>query len=155
MSKAMTVIGDTSFDALYRAHYGSMVRLATLLVDRQELAEELVQDAFARLYQHWSKVVSPLPYLRTCVVHASQDALRRRRLARRHQGRLVPGVVDPTEHLRDAIVALPARQRAVIVLRFYEDLTIDEIADSLKCRPGTVKSSLHRALSHLRKAIEP
>lgn len=97
---------EDGFAALYRARYAHMVRMATLLVDRRDVAEEVVQEAFVQLYQRWASVDCPDAYLRTCVVHGCRDLLRRRRLLRRHRGE-TPGVVEPVEHLRDAIAGLP------------------------------------------------
>lgn len=144
---------EAAFEDLYRERYAPMVRVAALLVDRTDLAEEMVQDAFARLYSHWGQVDSPRAYLRTAVVNRCNDALRRRRRAAREAppGEPVSGPPDP---LWDAIAGLPRRQRIVIVLRFYEDLDLEEIAAVIGARPGTARSLLHRALTNLRGVIE-
>jgi len=143
------------FEAFYRDRYPAMVRLATLLVDRVEIAEEVAQEAFAAVYQRWPNLDAPAGYLRTSVVNRSRDALRWRK--RRTVSALAEATVEqpePVDHVRAAIAALPHRQRAAVVLRFYEDLTIDEIASALGARPGTVKSLLHRGLAALREEID-
>jgi RNA polymerase sigma factor (sigma-70 family) len=145
---------DAAFRALYAARYVPMVRLAALLVDRIELAEEIVQDSFAVVYQRWAEIDSPAGYLRTTVVNRCHDALRRRRLDRRPPPRLEV-VVDEPDELADSIAALPRDQRMAVVLRFYEDMTVDEIAQALHARPGTVKSWLSRAMAQLRREITP
>lgn len=146
---------DDDFVALYQRSYSSMVRLATLLVDQVDVAEEVVQDAFLAVYRRWSSTDDPGAYVRTCVVNRCRDVQRRRRLRRQ---RIHLGSVDPTVHepelLRDAIGALPTNQRVTLVLRFYEDLSIPQIAEVMGTRQGTVKSWLHRALSQLRGVIE-
>lgn len=143
---------DSAFRGLYRERYAPMVRLAALLVDRVDLAEEIVQESFTVVYQRWEQLESPAGYLRTTVVNRCRDALRRRRLDRRQP----PGAevtIDEHRELADAIAGLPHRQRIAVVLRFYEDMTVDEIADVMKTRPGTVKSWLSRAMTRLRQEI--
>lgn len=144
------------FVAIYRDRYDAMVRLAALLVDHTEQAEEIVQDAFATLYERWEAVDVPAAYVRTVVVNRCRDALRRRRVAAALTLGRGQDATEPTgDLLHDALAALPARQRAALVLRFYEDLPNDEVARLLKTRPGTVKSLVHRGLSALREVIEP
>jgi RNA polymerase sigma factor (sigma-70 family) len=144
------------FDALYRSEYPGMVRLAYLLVRDRELAVEVTHDAFARVLERWSKLERPGAYLRTAVVNASRDALRRRifRRSRSH----VAGLVEVTtpardDYLADALAHLHPKRRAAIVLRYYLDLPEAEIAATLGVRPGTVKSLLHRGLADLREAL--
>jgi RNA polymerase sigma-70 factor (sigma-E family) len=143
------------FVALYGDRYDAMVRLAAMLVDRVELAEEIVQDAFAAVYERWERIDTPAAYVRTVVVNKCRDVLRRRRVAAAVTLARAQEALEPTgDLLHDALAALPARQRAVLVLRFYEDLPNDEVARLLKTRPGTVKSLVHRGLTTLREVIE-
>jgi len=143
---------EAAFRCLYRERYVPMVRLAALLVDRVDLAEELVQDCFATVYRRWGEIEAPAAYLRTTVVNRCRDDLRRRRLARRQPVR--PEItVDSPDELADAVAVLPHRQRMAVVLRFYEDMTILEIAEAMQTRPGTVKSWLSRAMAQLRQEI--
>ena len=150
-----TTANVLGFEAFYRDRYPAMVRLATLLVDRVEVAEELVQEAFAAVYLRWSGLDEPAGYLRTAVVNRSRDALRwrRRRTATTAPERIIEPP-EPADHVRAAIAALPRRQRTAVVLRFYEDLTIDQIAAAMGTRPGTVKSLLHRGIAVLREEID-
>ena len=145
----------TSFDDLFRRRYEPMVRVAYLLVGSRAEAEEVVQDAFARVEVRWARLDRPEGYLHRCVVNCSHDVLRRRRLEMRFRRmhRDEPAELRADE-LRDALARLPDRQRAVVVLRFYAGLPEREIADALNIRPGTVKSRLHRALAQLREEIE-
>ena len=76
-------------------------------------------------------------------------------LERAHATTASPAVAPPQEPLLDALATLSERQRVAIVLRYYEDLSEAEIAAALGCRPGTVKSLLHRGLAQLREVIEP
>lgn len=142
-----------TFEALYLAEYRSMVRLAFVMVDGS--AEEVVQDAFARVYERWGSIDRPRAYLRTCVVNGSRDVLRRRRIALWRRPDPVAEVTElGADHLLDALGALTPRRRAAVVLRYYEDLSEAEIAAVLGVRPGTVKSMLHRSLLQLRGVVE-
>lgn len=147
--------GAGSFEALYADEAQAMSRLAYLMVGSAELAQELVHDAFARLYERWDRVDNPGAYLRTTVVNGCRDTLRRRLLADRERTDLRPDAQLGADHLIDALAILPHRQRAAIVLRYYEDRSEADIADLLGVRPGTVKSLLSRGLATLREVIEP
>jgi RNA polymerase sigma-70 factor (sigma-E family) len=144
-----------TFDELFAERYRAMVRLATLIVGNEAIAEELVQDAFVRVHHKWPTVEHPSAYLRTAVVNACRNSRRRAKLERAHARTEAPTVAPPQEPLLDALATLNERQRVAVVLRYYEDLSEAEIAGALGCRPGTVKSLLHRGLSQLREVIEP
>ena len=140
---------------LYRSRYLPMVRLAFLLTGSNEVAEEIVQDAFIRLRDRAG--VADLPsYLRAAIVNACRDHHRRSEVQTRALLRLAPrdAAVDAVDELADALARLPERQRAVIVLRYYAGLSEAEIADLLGCRAGTVKSLAHRGLAALRAVVE-
>jgi RNA polymerase sigma factor (sigma-70 family) len=139
---------------LYGRQRQSMVRLARLLTGSFEIAEELVQEAFMKLQLSPTVAQNPDSYLRTVVTNLSWGYLRRLRLERalRPDDRIVVPAPDIDETW--AIVCrLPFRQRAVLALRYYEDLPEAEIADILGCRIGTVKSAHHRALATLRRQL--
>jgi RNA polymerase sigma-70 factor (sigma-E family) len=148
------LVPTLTFEQLYRDRYAAMVRLAFLLVDRNDVAEELVQDAFVRVHAKWKRIDNPAAYLRTAVVNACRNEHRRRRAARRvgasEEGELYQG--EGVE-MFDALRVLAPERRAVLVLRYYEDLSTDEIASALGVAPGTVKSMTHRALAELREVL--
>jgi RNA polymerase sigma-70 factor (sigma-E family) len=149
------LVQASTFDDVYTRRTPALFRLAILLVDKPELAEEVVHDAFAKAYERWGRIDDHEAYLRQAVVNRSRDVLRRRRVTR--LGRLdrrTPETELGADHLRDAIARLPGRQRAVVVLRFYEDLSVAETARAMRIPEGTVKSDLHRAIAELRKVIE-
>jgi RNA polymerase sigma factor (sigma-70 family) len=142
-------------EQLYRDRYQSMVRLAYLLTGSKEVAEDVVQESFAQLQRYAARVKHPPAYLRQTVVNACRAHHRRHRRERDHVVDLVTEEVAPETHvLLDAVAALPYRQRAALVLRFYEDRPEDEIAAALGCRPATVRSLVHRGLARLREVIE-
>lgn len=147
-----------SFDDFYRQEWAGAVRLAHLLTGVDAVAEDLAQDAFAAVESRWSSIDNAVGYLRTAVVNTCRSWQRRRSREDARLRRVAPLMrtqVDLGERdLLDAVDALPFRQRAVLVLRFYHDLSEREIAETLGCRPGTVKSSSARALRQLRRVIE-
>jgi RNA polymerase sigma-70 factor (sigma-E family) len=146
-----------TFADFYRATFTEMTRLAFLLTGSAETARDLVQDSFVRLYEKWDDVAEPRAYLRRSVVNAGHSHHRRLRLQRqrRHSATSQVDVMDlGADEMTDAIAALPYRQRAAIVLRFWHDSSEAEIAATLGCRPGTVGSLIHRALAELRKVMQ-
>ena len=147
--------GDVlDLDALYRAHRGRLVRLAAAITLDHSIAEEVVQDAFASLQRRRSDIESPVAYLQRSVVNQSISVIRRRHTASRHPVPVAPVAVNPEiDETWGAVTALPARERAVVVLRYWLDLSESDIAASLRWPPGTVKSTLHRALKRLRKDL--
>jgi RNA polymerase sigma-70 factor (sigma-E family) len=142
-------------DLLFGERYDAMVRLAFLLTGNRAVAEDVVQDAFARVQQRWERVAYPSAYLRTAVVNGCRGYHRRERRARAHLADLLPATPSAeTPVIWDALRRLPYRQRAALVLRFYEDRPEREIADALGCRPATVRSLIHRGLAKLREEFE-
>jgi len=149
-------LADHAFAELYREQLRPMVRLAHLLTAGSPAAEELVQDAFVAVHRRWSTIEQPTAYLRRTVVNAAASHRRRVRLEERHASTAIEEAIEqPADELRDAIAALPSRQRAAVVLRYYEDLPESEIAEAMGCRVPAVKSLLHRALQQLREVVEP
>jgi DNA-directed RNA polymerase specialized sigma24 family protein len=154
-----SVSHPVSFEAFYLSSYESLVRLAFVLTNSREIAEDLVQDSFVRLHHHWSNVEMPDRYMRRTVVNASRSYFRRsgRERDKRPLLYVIPGGGDgpgSSGELNDVLLSLPYRQRAAIVLRYYSDLSENEIGEVLGCRPGTVGSLIHRGLERMRKAIE-
>lgn len=150
---------------VYAAHRLGLVRLAVLLVDDLPTAEDVVQDAFAGLMRRPARaadVDNVLAYLRRAVVNNAGSVLRRRRTARAYVAPHEPGPESPEgeavladEH-REVLVALrrlSPRQREVLVLRYWSDLSESEIADMLNISRGTVKSLASRALAALRENV--
>jgi RNA polymerase sigma-70 factor (sigma-E family) len=155
---------STKLDELYARHAGGAVRLAYLLLQDRAVAEDIVQDAFVRLAGRLVHLRDPGAfdaYLRRTVVNLSRSYVRRKMLeraflrrematAQRDTVRWPTSSVEDRELLWRALGRLPERQRVAIVLRFYEDLPEAQVADILRCRPGTVKSRVSRGLEALR-----
>ncbi|MCB0980570.1 MAG: SigE family RNA polymerase sigma factor [Ilumatobacter sp.] len=161
----MEVAGpDDEFTALVGDRLPALQRVARLLVGGGDVADDLVAEAIARTLPRWraGTVADPVAYLRRVVVNLARRRWRRRRLGIDRDraaldwlpagGDAEAGVIERERVLR-ALAALPARRRAVVVLRFYEDLGEAEIAAALGVSVGTVKSTLARALGQLRGTL--
>ena len=143
------------FALFFEDQIDRMGRVAFLLVGDVDLAEDLAQEALSKVQPVFGGLDSPVAYTRAVLLNLVKAYWRREQRRRVAEVRAVtPAQVDvETAELLDVIAALPVRQRAVIVLRYYEDLTEKEIAAVLGCRPGTVKSLAARALDRLRREI--
>jgi RNA polymerase sigma factor (sigma-70 family) len=152
-----------SFEAVYERNYDSLFRLAAMLVSNAAEGEEIAQEAFVRWYARKATVHDPDSYIRTVVINLSRDGLRRRYTVRRRahlfQAEAVAAAAGndatPSDPMIDVVMKLPSRQKAAVLLKFYEGRSENEIASIIGCRPGTVKSLVSRALDALRKEIEP
>lgn len=151
----MGVEAVRDFDAVYAASWSSIARFAHLVVGSREIGEELAQDAFLGLLRHFDRVDAPVAYLRRSVVNSATSHRGRAARERATAAAAVREHVDPPEldETRALLARLPPRQRAVLVLRFYEDLPEADIAALLGCRPGTVKSLCSRGLDRVRKDL--
>lgn len=159
---------DDAVTELYVAHYRSLVRLAALLVRHSGEAEEIVQDAFVAMHDRWGRLRDPdkaLAYLRQAVVNRARSSLRHHQVADRQSPYLAAiGEVPSAEHsalasetrshVMAALQTLPARQREVLVLRYYSQLTEAEIATTLGISRGAVKSHTWRGINALRTHLE-
>jgi RNA polymerase sigma-70 factor (ECF subfamily) len=105
------------------------------------------------VYLRWDRLQNPGGYLRRCVVNGARSVQRRRALDRRRPAERLAAAEPEARELLDALAALSIERRAVVVLRFYEGMTQEEIAEALDVRLGTVKSRLHRGLAELREAL--
>jgi RNA polymerase sigma factor (sigma-70 family) len=141
--------------ALYTERRLALIRLAYLLTTDREVAEEVVQDAVLALRPRWDTITDPPAYLRSAVVNRCRSWLRRQRTARSFTPPPAEEVGLGADELWDALATLDDRRRTAIVLRFYEDMPDDAIAEILGCRPATVRTLVHRGLHALRKEIEP
>ena len=139
---------DHAVAALYQLHYPALVRLAALLVPDLATAEEIVQDAFAAVHGRWhvlSDTDAALAYLRWSVVRRSRSA----------PPRAAAGTGEPGSAVVSALRALPARQREVMVLRYFADLPEAEIASATGMSTAAVRSHAARAISSLQAGLGP
>ncbi|MEV0828778.1 SigE family RNA polymerase sigma factor [Nonomuraea rubra] len=152
---------EHDFGAFVAARATSLLRVAYLACGDETEAEDLLQTALERTYRKWDRVDhdNPEPYVRRVIVNAAISRARRRAvlsIVPMHSPPERParaGDPDLTHVLMDALRALPPRQRAVVVLRYWEDLSETQTAEVLGCSIGTVKSQASKAMAKLRSAL--
>ena len=161
-----TEADDADFTAFVHAAWSPLYRTAFMLIGDRGLAEDLVQTALAKTYLAWGKIRdrgAAGVYARTVLVNTAASWFRKRGWRNETATAELPEAIGtsatmaaPDEDgplLRAALLELPVRQRAVVLLRFYEDLSVAEVAAILNVSPGTVKSQTSHALSKLRAAL--
>ena len=149
-------------DEFCRDLYPRLVGTLRLSYGADVAAEDLAQEALVRVLARWSQVSAmdhPEAWCFRVAFNLAKSRFRRRQSERRATNRLA-NQPNPPEHsdsadaiaVRDAVAELPRRQRHAIILRFYADLTVDQVAEAMSCKPGTVKAHLHRGIVALRHA---
>jgi RNA polymerase sigma-70 factor (sigma-E family) len=158
-------IQSRSLAELYERHADGGVRLAYILTGDAALAEDLLHEAFVKLAGRFVHLRNPAAfpsYLRRTIINLANSHFRRRRIERRALERATASLqphapetdMGDRETLKHALLRLPPRQRAAIVLRFYEDLSERQTADVLGCPVGTVKSLVARGMLVLRNQLQ-
>jgi RNA polymerase sigma-70 factor (sigma-E family) len=155
---------DDDFASFVSLRSGPLLRLAVGLAGSRPAGEDLLQSALTRAYLSWSKVRGAADvdaYVRRIVVNSHVSLLRRRRIREELQPEVADLVgsapsyaVDDRDALWTALAHLGRRQRAIVLLRYYEDMADEQIADLLGCRPATVRSQAMRALATLKDLPE-
>jgi RNA polymerase sigma-70 factor (sigma-E family) len=153
--------GDTEYTEFVHATWGSLYRTAYLLLGDRAEAEDLVQTALAKTYAAWHRVrdLDAAPgYARTVLVNTAASWFRKRSWRNEQPTAVLPEAghePDPSDRpaLITALAELAPRQRAVVVLRFYDDLSVAQTAAALGCSEGTVKSQTSAALGRLRTLL--
>ena len=146
-------------DEIYASHFEHWTRLAYLVVGRADVAEELVQESILRCLPRLGSLEHPLAYVRTAVINSAKRWWGRQQLEQRTLQRVAPseegeGGIEFDDSVLAILDQLPPRQRAIVVLRYFEDLSEREVAETLGVPVGTIKSSLHRALNSLRVVVQ-
>ncbi|WP_308250114.1 SigE family RNA polymerase sigma factor [Sphaerisporangium fuscum] len=149
------------FGAFVAARATTLLRVAYLACGNEAEAEDLLQTALERTYRNWDRVRydSPEPYVRRVIINTAISRARRRAILSIIPMRILPERaarstdVDLRHLLMDALRGLPPRQRAVVVLRYWEDLSEAQTAEMLGCTVGTVKSQTFKAMAKLRAAL--
>jgi RNA polymerase sigma-70 factor (sigma-E family) len=162
----IAAIGEPTVTQLFREHHLELVRLALVMVGDLATAEDVVQDAFEHLHRGWPRLhqrAQSLAYLRACVINGCRSVHRRSAVARKHAPRLAirldasvadeAAAADDRSELIAALRRLPRRQREVLVLRYYADLSVAEIAEVLRLTPGSVRAANSRGLAALASAL--
>jgi len=164
--RALAGDGTAAVTDLFRDHHLELVRLALVMVGDLATAEDVVQDAFERLHRGWPGLRQPssgLAYVRSSVLNGCRSVHRRAAVARKHAPQLAeppaPGgadaqaAADDRGELAAALRRLPRRQREVLVLRYYLDLDVAEIAVTLRIAPSSVRAANTRGLAALARAL--
>jgi RNA polymerase sigma-70 factor (sigma-E family) len=148
-------VREQDFKDLYVGRAPALRRTAFLLCGDWQLAEDLVQVAFEKVYASWSRLREPDAVLRRTLVRCWVDETRRPHRRERSVAEVPDRSVEAPEResLSHALAAVPPRQRACLVLRFYDDLSVAETARLLGCTEGTVKSQTSRGLEALRLVL--
>lgn len=145
---------DEGLVGVYHERYRDLVGLAYLITGQSAIAEEMVQDAFVAAHRSGTELRDPYAYVRTTVVNRCYSWGRRFARERGRDERPPDPAELAADEMGDALATLKDRQRIAIVLRFYEDLPDERIAEILDCRPATVRTSIHRGLRSLRRVID-
>ena len=156
---------EAAIEALYQRQAPGLIRLAYVMLGDRPAAEDVVQEAFCGLYRHWENLIGPdraLPYVRSAVLNGCRSALRRQAVRRTlvmfqppapsAEASVLTG--EERQEVMQAVRRLPARQREVLVLRFYLDLPDDEIAKLMNIQPSTVRSAAARGLETLGRSLK-
>lgn len=158
---------DAGIRTLFAEHHTRMLRVAAVLLSDPSLAEDVVQDAYVSVYASWGRLrdrEAAVGYLHRSVVNGARSRLRRRAVAQRHQPAPLADAASAEDvalaslagrPLLLALRALPRREREVVLLRHYLDLSERQTAEALGLRPGSVKAYGSRGLSSLRAALHP
>jgi RNA polymerase sigma factor (sigma-70 family) len=149
-------VDDPQFESFVRNEFASIRRTAFLIIGDAGLAEDVTQEGFAKAFVRWGRVSTmdrPGAWVRRVVIRDAVRVAKRRGRAEL----FVATAVEPAANdvLLDAITRLPARQRAVIVLKYWDGLVSSEIASALGCRTATVDVHLHRARQQLKLLLTP
>ena len=142
-------------DAVYREHFAGLMRVAFLMLGSNDAAEDLVHDVFLRCADRLTDLENPASYLPRVGRQRLPAGVQRR--ARLTGVMAEVAEIAPTSEsvdLRRALLALSPRKRAAVVLRFYEDMSFDEVARALGCAPATARSLVRRAMNEMRGAID-
>ena len=142
-----------NFGEFYDREFTGQVHRATLLIGSIETAHDVVHDAFVHVFKRWDSIAQPGAYLNRAVLNGCRDLARRRAVASNAVLHFVPPEVDEHDPLWDALRHLPFNHRAAVVLRYYHQLSENEIAAQLGCRPGSVEPWIQRGLRTLRKEL--
>lgn len=146
--------GWMTFEVFYAENLVRVVQTAALITGVPAVAEEIAQDAFLQLLRRWDSVQFPKAWVRHAVVSGCRS-WQRRHIRDRERSQSTELVTSDPDGLavREALKVLSSRQRAAVVLRYFDDLSEAAIAEALDCRPGTVKSLLARSLPKLKEAL--
>jgi RNA polymerase sigma-70 factor (ECF subfamily) len=148
------VPADEAFDRFYAETFGALAGYAWSLTGERATAEDLAQEAMARVYARWFVLREPQPYAFRIVTNLARDRWRHGRHERAALRDLLADDAPPADRsVLDAVERLPAQLRDVVLLYYYADLPVDEVARAVRRPVGTVKRRLHEARAHLADSL--
>jgi RNA polymerase sigma-70 factor, ECF subfamily len=159
--------GPADFDDLFRENYWPMVRSLSVACGDREAAADAVQDAFTRAFARWRRISrydNPAAWVRHVALNRLRDHFRHEQRGTRVKARLegqaretvpAPEVADPSTDIATMLASLPTQQRVAAALFYVEQLSVREIAETMKLSEGAVKYHLHAARTALRARLEP
>ena len=157
----MATDAETAAADLFATHYGRLAGWIRRLVDDDGTAHEIASEAFTRVLARWHRIDDPAGYLYVVAANLVRDHWRRTQRERRtlresweHTERTRAGTHTPDTDLRALVTSLPHRLRVPVLLHYYADLAVADVARLLDRPAGTVKSDLHQARALLRRALE-
>lgn len=142
---------NQTFEQFYEENWLGYVQRAYLILRDRAAAEDVAQDVMLQISDRWSEILEPRAYGYRCTINGAI------RMAKKHRRTLPPPreqVHGEFEYLADVIDRLPLRMRVIVVLKYFDDLSHDQIAEVVGCRPGSVGPTLNRAIKRLSKEIE-
>jgi RNA polymerase sigma-70 factor (ECF subfamily) len=158
---AGVMAADAEFTGFFRAEFGRVVRTVFLIVNDHGRAEEIAQDAFLQLLNNWKKVSAydqPGAWVRRVAIRMAGRTAKRERMRALLEGRFGPAPPQPPDAPDDEVVRavgrLPYAQRTAIVLFYFEDRPLSEIAEFLNCAPATARVHLHKARQRLATVLQ-
>lgn len=150
--EAEQTVGE--FREVYETALPHLVRLAHLITGSNSAAEDVVHDVFVAAYRKWERIDDHDGYLYRAVVNRSRSVLRRRVVEAKHPTETFAADLPPElDQVWMALSRIPAKRRTALVLRYYADLSVDEIAETMKVRPATVRSLIHRGLLSMKREL--
>ena len=152
----MTKDQDARYEAFFREQFPRVARVATLVMGDVDEGKDVAQEAMARAYQHWRKVSEmdrPDAWVDKVATNIALSRLRRRKQHEIVEDIPGPEPDTPDHELLQAVRSLSPAQRSVIALRFYLDWSVDDVAEALGKRPGTVRALTHQGMERLRSLV--
>lgn len=148
---------EEGFTVFFEIEHDRQVRRAAMMLGELTIAEDVVHDAFAAVWQRWHRLHEPGPYLNRCVLNGCRDAATRRAKSRLHFESPPQGNRDstePVEILADVLAGLPFNQRCALVLHYYGGFSNAEVAEAMQCPIGSVGPWIQRGKAQIRRELK-
>ena len=152
--EAKDTVSDHSFEEFYGNNFNKLLKTAFFMTLSEEVAEDIVQESFAKAYLKWNKVEFPFSYVEKAVVNGCKSWHRHNNVERKNVEYAFRDTTDVPDELFDILLSLSKKQRIAIVLRYYQGSSDEEIARILSLRRSSVPSLISRALSAMKEKLQ-